>query len=494
MQGTRRRPRWTAAALALLTLTACQAEPAADTAHWSGPGSASSAPPAASTPTRAGTPKVASGFGAAPTDCPEPRPAPRSANSLDPTAASYLGRNADDAANAVDVSPRCEIVVGGRFTGLSGGATTTLGRGGTGAVLRLDGTGRRLLGTTRLAGTVEDLEVRRDGGEIAVATDRGVWLLDATAGTARWQRGRGATRVAVGAAGTVAAVSGPTVTVYDLRGATLATIRPAGRTVSDVAVDDRAGLVFVSGFRQVSAGPCVPVQIAYVHAYDRRGKLRWRAYDHPADRLGDLCADSRADRVAMGRDGKLYLAGQTAGGNTIFARSAADPSRPAPNVVIDKFTQAFNTSNAHYTYLARLDPATGRQLAGQVVISRIDSKGDKGNTIKPYAITADESGRVYAGGVSAYQIADRSRITLGGRRLAAYAGGDAWVLVLSADLRRRTSWVVFTDGGAGAVRGMAAGSGVAAAVAEVDKGPFHRARAVQSTAGGGYVAAWPGIG
>ncbi|MEV1142757.1 hypothetical protein [Micromonospora sp. NPDC049799] len=487
----RRRLMSVVTALALL-LAGCQADPSAEPARWSGSG-ATPSPPSGSRAAPTAAPRDASGLGAAPVACPDARPAPRSASSLDPTAASYLGRDGDDAANAVDVSPACEIVVGGRFTGLSGGTTTTLGRGGPGAVLRLDGTGRRLLSTTRLAGTVEDLEVRRDGGEIAVATDRGVWLLDPKASTARWQRGKGATRVAVGAAGTVAALAGTTVTVYDLKGATLTTIRPEARTVSDVAVDDRSGLVFVSGFRQVNAGRCVPVQIAYVHAYDRRGTLRWRAYDHPADRLGDLCADSRADRVAMGRDGKLYLAGETAGGNTIFARSAADPSRPAPNVVIDTFTQAFNTSNAHYTYLARLDPATGRQLAGQVVLSRIDSKGDKGNTIKPYAVTADESGRVYAGGVSAYQIAGRSRITLGGRRLAPYAGGDAWVLVLSADLKRRTSWVVFTDGGAGAVRGVAAASGVAAAVAKVDKGPFHRARAVQSGDGGGYVVAWPGL-
>ncbi|MEV4490013.1 hypothetical protein AB0K04_07850 [Micromonospora coxensis] len=482
----RRRLLSTVTALALLT-TACQAEPAADPPRWAGPGAAPLTPADASVAPTAASPK------ASPVDCPDPRPAPRSASSLDPTAASYLGRDGDDVATAVDVSDSCELVVGGRFTGLTGGTTTTLGRGGAGAVVRLDGAGRRVLGVTRLAGTVEDLEVRRDGGDIAVATDRGVWLLDARAGAARWQRGKGVSRVAVGAAGTVAALSGTTVTVYDLKGATLATIRPQGRTVSDVAVDDRSGLVFVSGFRQVQSGPCVPVQIAYVHAYDRRGTFRWRAYDHPADRLGDLCADGRADRVAMGRDGKLYLAGETAGGNSIFARSAADPTRPAPNVVIDKFTQPFNTSNAHYTYLARLDPASGRHLAGQVVISRIDSKGDKGNTIKPYAITADESGRVYAGGVSAYQIADRSRITLGGRRLAPYAGGDAWVLVLSADLRRRTSWVVFTDGGSGAVRGVAASSGVAAVVAKVDKGPFHRTRAVQSDVGGGYLAAWPGL-
>jgi hypothetical protein len=393
----------------------------------------------------------------------------------------------------VDVTPRCEIVVGGRITGTPGGKVTTLGGGGAGAVLLFDGTGRRLLRTTRLAGAVDDLEVRRAGGEIAVATDRGVVVLDPGAERIRWRRAGAASRVAVGAQGTVAAVTGSTVTVYDLTGAPLARIRPAGRTVSDVAVDDRSGLVFVSGFRQTSGGGCVPVQIAYVHAYDRRGKLRWRAYDHPADRLGDLCADSRADRVALGRDGRLYVAGETAGGNSIFARSAADPTRPAPNESTDEFSRASNTGSAHYTYLARFDPVSGRQLAGQVVISRLDGKGGRGNTIKPFAVTADEAGRVYAGGVSAYQIAGRSQVTLGGRRLAPYAGGDAWVLVLSPDLRRRLSWVVFTDGGAGTVRGVVAAGGLAAVAAQVDKGGFWDGPGPSFGAGGGYLAVWRGI-
>ncbi|WP_405089988.1 hypothetical protein OG767_20195 [Micromonospora sp. NBC_01392] len=490
--------RWTAAGAGLLLLlSGCAPDPAPRA------GAPTTAPtttaPTAGAPGRpaagaTGAPGGGrAGLGPAPLDCPPPGRAPQSASRLDPTAGSYLGR-AGGVATAVDVSPTCQLVVGGRFAGLPGEQATTIGRGGAGAVLLLDGTGRRLLRTVRVAGAVEDLEVRRTGGEIAVATDRGVLLLDAAAGRARWQRGGAASRVAVGSAGTVAAVTGATVTVYDLTGATLARIAPSGRTVSDVAVDDRSGLVFVSGFRQTSGGRCVPVQIAYVHAYDRRGRLRWRAYDHPADRLGDLCADSRADRVAMGRDGRLYLAGETAGGNSVFARSAADVGRPAPNVVTDDFSRATNTGNAHHTYLARFDPASGRQLAGQVVISRIDSKGNRGNTITPLAIGADESGRIYAGGVSAYQIADRSGVTLGGRRLAPYAGGDAWVLVLAPDLRRRLSWVVLTDGGTGTVRGVAAAGGVAAAVAQVDKAGFWRGPGPSLGTGGGYLAAWPGLG
>jgi hypothetical protein len=476
----------------LLTLPGCDA-PQAPPAPPAAPASAAAAAPPGAPPSAPAT----AGFGAAPAGpCPRGGKAVRDSRTLDPTAASYLGRDGDDAANAVDVSPACEVIVGGRFTGRHLAPVTTLDGGGAGAVLRLDATGRRLLGVTRLAGTVDDLEVRRRGGDIAVATDRGLVLLDPRGGKARWRRPGAVSRVAVGAGGTVAAVSGTTVRVYDAAGAPLSTVRLAGRTVNDVAVDDRSGLVFVTGFRQTGGGRCRPVQIAFLHAYDRAGRLRWTGYDHPAPRLGDLCADSRGDRVAVGRDGMLYLAGETAGGTSVFSRNARDLARPAPDVVIDRFTQSFNTGSAHHTYVARFDPATGRHLAGQVVIARIDSKGDKGNTITPRAVTADEKGRVYVAGVSAYQIADRGRLTLNGRRLRPYAGGDAWTLVLSADLRTRVLWTVWTDGGSGEVRGVAAGNGLAATAARVDEPAFHVAAPVQrgdAPAGGaGHVAVWAG--
>ncbi|MFF0150041.1 hypothetical protein [Micromonospora sp. NPDC005203] len=117
-----------------------------------------------------------------------------------------------------------------------------------------------------------------------------------------------------------------------------------------------------------------------------------------------------------------------------------------------------------------------------------NADGNRGNTSTPYAIMANE----YVGGGSAYQIAGRGQAALGGDRLAPYAGGNAWVLVLSADLQRRPTWTVV----AGAVRGVAAGSGTAVAAARLDKAPFWRIRDVRSggpPAGGtGSLAAWPG--
>ncbi|MDG6103930.1 hypothetical protein Daura_23575 [Dactylosporangium aurantiacum] len=425
--------------------------------------------------------------------CPSAGPASTTSTAASPRAASYLGADADDAANAVDIGAGCHIVVGGRFSGVPGPVTTLAG-GGPGTVVRLDPTGRTVVGVTRVPAVVADLEVRRTTGDIAVATGRGVLVLDAAAATVRWQAPGPASRVAIGDAGTVAALGGTTVRVFDAAGVVQSTIRLDGRTVNDVAVDDRDDLVVVTGFAQ-RGGPCHQVQIAYVHAYSRRGALRWKAYDFAADGLGDACADSRGDRVAVGRDGRLYFAGETAGGNTVFARDSRDIGRAAPNVAGDKFTSASNTGSAHLTYFARIDVTDGRVTGGSMLLARIDTKGDKGNTITPNAITADAGGNVYLGGVSAYRIADRDRLTMNGKTLAPYAGGDAWVLVTGPDLKKRLLWTVWCDGGKGEVRGVAASGGVAAVAARVDQAPFYTVRPVQPGAapgtGAGYFATWP---
>ncbi|MGV9805358.1 hypothetical protein [Micromonospora chersina] len=110
-----------------------------------------------------------------------------------------------------------------------------------------------------------------------------------------------------------------------------------------------------------------------------------------------------------------------------------------------QFSRVSNTGDAHHTCPARFDP-TVRPATGRAGGDQPDrQQGQSGQHHGAVRVTADESGRIYASGVSAYQVAGRSRLTHGGRRLAPYAGGDAWVLVLSADLRPPVSWVVLTD-------------------------------------------------
>ncbi|MBU8855800.1 hypothetical protein KSK32_00700 [Micromonospora sp. WMMB482] len=89
----------------------------------------------------------------------------------------------------MDVTPGCQLVVGGRFTAVAGGPATTIGRGGAGTVLLLDGAGRRSAAYRPAGRRRRGPGGTPAGGEIAVATDRGVMLLDPTADRVRWQRG-----------------------------------------------------------------------------------------------------------------------------------------------------------------------------------------------------------------------------------------------------------------------------------------------------------------
>ena len=61
-----------------------------------------------------------------------------------------------------------------------------------------------------------------------------------------------------------------------------------------------------------------------MRAHDLAGKQVWAAYGWKGQHVADiqLMADTRGYRLAVGRDGKLYLGGESAGGNTIWMRSS----------------------------------------------------------------------------------------------------------------------------------------------------------------------------
>lgn len=420
---------------------------------------------------------------------------PATPAALEPTAATYLGLGAGDAANAVDLAPDCTVVVGGRFEGTDFGQAPAVVAGGTGgAVLRLDPRGQKVLKVVRLGTVVSDLEVRRDTGAVAVASDAGVAVLEPGLGAAAWAVGdQGpASRVAVAGDGTVAALFGKTLRVYDASGALLFSKAFGDAAVNDVAVDAVSRRVFVTGFKQDDGYTCGQLQIAWVRAFDYRGAPAWKAYDWDKTQAGDagLCADTRGMRVAMGRDGYLYFAGESAGGNFIYSRDPQDFAEPAANVKRGPYHDAYNTASNHITYYTRLEPATGAQLLGQVLLARLGS--GKGNTIRPLALAADEAGRVYVGGIAACCIAARDALSLNGRTLPPYAGDDAWVLVTSPDFRADLLWMVWNAGGKGEVRGLAAAGGAAALAAVVRLNPFHTHRALQEAGPGGYASVWPG--
>ena len=78
----------------------------------------------------------------------------------------------------------------------------------------------------------------------------------------------------------------------------------------------------------------------------------------------------------------------------------------------------------------------------------------------PSAITADEQGRIFVVGASAYQIEDHDKKTNNGEGVGPYTAYEAFALVVSADLKERLTWSVFTKAGPADATAVAAAKGI----------------------------------
>ena len=181
------------------------------------------------------------------------------------------------------------------------------------------------------------------------------------------------------------------------------------------------------------------MQICYVHGLDYTGKRKWTNYNWSTDRTSDRflnkptnnMADSRGDRCAIGRDGKLYVTFQVAGGNHLFRYSPRDITRKSPIVGGDNYHKFHNSRAEHKCFFARFDAGTGDYLAGQQFCGRLSSGRANAAVTKEGEITADEAGRVYVVGKAASGLP----LTMNPEGKD-YTGGG-FILVMSPDLKTR---------------------------------------------------------
>ncbi len=420
-------------------------------------------------------------------------------NRLNSESATYLGTGLTDVVNAVEIAGNCSVVVAGKMGAIAGvAAPQPLVQGvasSTGLLVEIIYEGREVRRQRNFGTVINDLASNAND-DILIGSDAGLARMTADLQTVLWSKTAlgSADRVALGNDGTAAALFGKTLRVFDAQGNELSNRTFGDALVNDVAIDGSG--VYVTGLAQRDGGPCTQLQVAWVRSYTRAGVERWKAWDWThaqAAATSSSCADTRGYRVAIGRDGGLYFAGESAGGNTIYRFQSTDLAQSAPNVSTDAYNNAYNTASNHITYFAKLDPANGQVLRGQILLARLDST--KGNTIRPRAITADEQGRVYVAGVSAYAIADRANLSFNGVTTTTYAGGDPFVLVLSPDLRTRLLWFSAANGGKGEALGIATSRGLTALGSRADAAPMLIDRAVQSTptasaTSGGHLMTW----
>jgi hypothetical protein len=398
------------------------------------------------------------------------------------SAAGYLGANDADSGNAIDIGSGPSVLYAGSLVGQNFGVTpVNLLGGGAGVVVRLDASGRTILSITRLPSTVWDMEVSHETGAIAAVGAFGVVCLDTSAKSLLWRDSlagnAGRKRVSIGADGAVGVLNTATghVDVFSNLGASLSSFSAGGQYNNDIAVDGAGKHVIITGFTQKNvSGYCMgQLQVPWMRAFDYQGAAVWTDYDFTAqetEATNSSCADSRGLFVVIGRDGKLYLAGRSDGGNTIFRYDPLGPRTSAAAGVLtttDWFANPYNMNGAaSIGFYGRFNPATGAIEAGQQIVGRLSS--GKANTVRLTGIDADESGNIYLCAAAACCMEFRDSLTINGNLHVGPYSGDSWVLVASADLTQRYVWMTFAGDTAGTgnkydLMGIAAGHNIAAA-------------------------------
>ena len=233
------------------------------------------------------------------------------------TAASLWGGAGDEAGEAVAVDAQGVALIGLPSTGLlpTGVPLTDLGKGGL--LLRLDTLLGAPLGVTSLPGPVTAVAVAGDGSVFVAAG--ALFKLDPAGTTVLWSGGPAGRRIFPDATGGAWVWDGGTLTQVGDAGKILASRPAKGR---DVAVDVAGGRFFTCGFNAGNSKKSGnPVHVPWIRAYALAdGAQQWHMWNFTptqVDEVSDM-ADSHPQRLCVGLDGKLYMFGDSDGGNTAY--------------------------------------------------------------------------------------------------------------------------------------------------------------------------------
>jgi len=393
------------------------------------------------------------------------------------SASSYIGgSDANDSVRGCGIQSDGTVVLAANIGDAAPGSLEPIllndaNESSSGAIIRLSADGTTVLSVTRLADLVLDLAVDGNDNLYVALWTEGMVKLDPSATSVLWSKKPetgGIIRLDVGPTGycvtlkTLAAEPDTRypgqgeISVYDSNGAELGTF-PGYRRTFDVCIDEASQTVVHTGWRQahvpISGWPDNgAVQIAYIQGRTYTGDVLWTGYDWSVypdserylNRSDNNMADTRGLRCCIGRDGKLYWASIFHGGIHMQRYDPFDIMEPVPVVGGDMWFETWNTGNIHEVFVGRYEPATGEYLLGQQFTCRLaDTKGNT-VTVDAGAICADELGRVYVGGRSAWGLplpehpgyAPSSGQVAFNPLSSDYLGG-AWLLVLSPDFKTR---------------------------------------------------------
>ena len=323
-----------------------------------------------------------------------------------------------------------------------------------GAVVRLSPDGTRVLSARAAAPEVKDLAVDSTDNIYVAAGEAGVVKIAPKGDRVIWTRKVGTClRIDAAADGHTASIADEQIHILGPAGKKIGQAKGSHYTC-DVAIDAKSKTAIFTGFRNAKAfdgKKTYPVQICYIRGLSYDGARKWTNYEWSTDRKSDRflnkptnnMADSRGDRCTIGKDGKLYVTFQVAGGNHVFRYSPTNIMEKVKLAGGDKYHQFYNSRAEHKCFFARYDAGTGKFLAGQQFCGRLSSGRANYVATKTGEITADEKGRVYVVGRAA------SGLPLTMNPDGNDYTGGGFILVMSADLKTRLL-VTRTAGGKGA--------------------------------------------
>jgi Bacterial Ig domain len=261
-------------------------------------------------------------------------------------ASTLLGGIGDDDIRGVIIQKNGTIVMVANIgnisnlnipTKLLNGATAD----STGVILRVASDGKSILSMTRLCTKVADISKDNNDNIYVAAWKSGIFKLNGMADSVRWKKTFPKTvhRIDAGASGKNIAMvaietdindgtlTGTESYLHDENGNLMFQYSGVSQYGADVAIDEISETIVRVGFKNFNTydkkgGTSVlPVYVPVMRGNSYTGVQKYVAYDWSSDttsnrwinRSNNNMADARLNRCTIGKDGKLYLAGQVYG-------------------------------------------------------------------------------------------------------------------------------------------------------------------------------------
>jgi hypothetical protein len=301
-----------------------------------------------------------------------------------------------------------------------------------GALIRLSTDNKRIISLTRLSAKIADISADSADNIYVAAWSSGLIKVNASLDTIMWMHrlSNFAHRVDVSKSGKSICLtaqesdmndgtllgSGINTYLHGQDGNLMTTMGGIGQYGADVAIDDATQSVYFVGFKNFNTQGTLtntasyPVFVPILRAKKFDNTTRFVGYDWESGITSprwlnlseNNMADARLNRVVIGKDGNLYIAGQIYGGNHCFRYSPYNITSPVTVVGGDNFFNLSNTGTETHVYVGKLNPVTGEYLYGQTLTGRLPNGKGNSISIDQGGMEVDENGKIYLAGSAAF--------------------------------------------------------------------------------------------